>query len=124
MIVLDTDVVIDYLRGTRQAARFLEERTEPLAVSVVTIAELYSGVRGDDEEAAVETLLSAFHVFEIDRRVAQQAGKFRQQYLRSHGVEIPDALIAATCVVHHTELATLNRRHYPMISHLLVPYRK
>lgn len=124
MILLDTDVIIDHLRGVRQAARFLEERTEPLAVSVVTIAELYAGVRGEREEAALETFLSAFHAFEIDRRIAQQAGRFRRQYFRSHGVELPDALIAATSVVHHTELATLNRRHYPMIGRLLVPYRK
>lgn len=124
MLLLDTDVLVDYLRKVEQAVRFLEGVRDALSLSVVSVAELYSGARGEREEAVLETLLSAFHIFPVNREVAEQGGRFRQKYFRSHGIEIPDALIAATCVLHHAQLVTLNRRHYPMIGEVMVPYRK
>ena len=124
MLLLDTDVLIDYLRDRGEAVRYFEGLLAPTATSAVTVAELYAGVRNAEEEAAVESLLSTLHIFEIDAAIAKRAGLFRRKYLRSHQVEIPDALIAATSAVHEAQLVTLNRRHYPMLPRVLVPYRK
>lgn len=124
MLLLDSDVLIDYLRAQRSAVTFFETLEEKAAVSVVSVAELYSGVRNTEEERAVDALLSTMTAFEIDRAVAKQAGLLRQRYARSHALEMPDALIAATAALHGARLVTLNRKHYPMLADLLVPYRK
>jgi len=57
--LIDSDVIIEYLRGSEQAIRYLESLEGGLCVSAITVAELYSGVRGSDEEAALERLLGA-----------------------------------------------------------------
>ena len=48
-LLLDTDLLIDFLRGHRQAVAFLEEETRPMGVSVLTMAELHAGVRDGEE---------------------------------------------------------------------------
>jgi hypothetical protein len=55
---------------------------------------------------------------------AEMGGAWVRQFGRSHGVEIPDALIAATAVAHHLELKTLNIKHYPMFKNIGPAYHK
>ena len=47
--LIDTDVLIEYLRGSYQAADFLEQLQGELLISAITVAELFSGARGSDE---------------------------------------------------------------------------
>jgi hypothetical protein len=50
----------------------------------------------------------------VDAEVGRLAGGYLREYRNSHGVELGDALIAAAAVVHHADLWTRNRKHYPM----------
>lgn len=56
-LLLDTDVIIDYLRGRAEAVTYIESLTEPLLVSTITVAELYSGVREGDELITLQIFL-------------------------------------------------------------------
>ena len=94
------------------------------AVSAVSVTELISGARNDEEEAAMNELFGTAHVVGVDENIAPEAGRLRRQFFRSHNVEIADALIAATSILHRLQLVTLKRRHYPMLTDALVPYRK
>ncbi len=120
--LLDTDVLIDYLRGAEHAAKFLERLEGDLLVSSITVAELYSGVRSPDEEDALDQFLQAFAVVEVDSAIAKQAGSYRHEFSKSHGTGLADALIAACAEDSKATLVTLNRRHYPMVKRLKVPY--
>lgn len=120
-LVLDTDVLIDYLRGNDNAILFLENLQQQLCVSVITVAELYAGVRNKKEQRVIDKFLSAFDVLPIDQDTATKGGLFRREYGPSHGVGLADALIAATAVNCQSQLATLNQRHFPMLE-VLVPY--
>ena len=124
LLVVDTDVLIDYLRDQAQAVAFLEDRDQPLAVSVVTIAELYVGVRAGEERQRLDAFVQAFEVLSLEREAAAVAGLWRQQYGRSHGTGLADALIAASVHAAGASLATLNRRHFPMLANVVVPYAK
>ncbi len=124
MLLLDTDVLIDYLREQGGAVRFVEGLKAAFAMSVITVAELWAGVRNEPEERTISGLISACKVMEIDEEIARRGGLFRQQFGRSHGVLLPEALIAATSAVRQLELVTLNRRHYPMLDSVTTPYRK
>lgn len=124
LLAVDTDVLIDYLRDRPEAVAFLEDCQRPLALSVITVAELYAGVREGDERLRLDAFVEAFELLPLDSRAAAQAGLWRQHYGRSHGTGLADALIAASAAAAGATLATLNRRHFPMLDDLLVPYGK
>ncbi|MBW8877557.1 MAG: type II toxin-antitoxin system VapC family toxin [Acidobacteria bacterium] len=123
-ILVDTDVLIDYLRGLPAAVDFLESLDEPLLISSMTVAELYAGVREGEERQVLDLFVHAFEVIPIDDEIAVRGGLLRRKYQASHGTGLADALIAATADRRRAQLITLNGRHYPMLSNLKVPYRK
>jgi predicted nucleic acid-binding protein len=118
---VDTDVLIEYLRGDPRAIAFLEELTDAPLVSVISVAELYSGVR-TNERPALAAFLQAVEVVPVDLAAATLAGEFRLAYGKSHGVKIPDSLIAETAKQRSARLITLNLKHFPMLTDAEVPY--
>jgi predicted nucleic acid-binding protein len=123
-LLIDTDVLIDYLRGQVQAVAYVEGRAETLLVSAITVAELFAGVREGKERTALSAFLSAFEVVAVDSVIAERGGLFRRDYGRSHSTGLADALIAATAEQEQAQLVTLNRKHFPMLSDVHVPYSK
>lgn len=121
--LLDTCVLIDYLRDREAAVEAVRRLEARPSVSVVTVAELYAGVRNESEHRRIEALPTLLDVREVDFEIARLAGCYRLEYRNSHGVGIPDALIAATAKVHSARLVTRNARHFPMLDDLLVPYQ-
>jgi len=124
LLVVDTDVLIDYLRDLPQAVAFLEGSDQVLAASVITVAELYAGVRDGEERKRLDAFVEAFDLIALNDKSAVVAGLWRRQYGRSHGTGLADALIAATTDGVGGTLVTLNQRHFPMLPNLLIPYRK
>lgn len=121
-LLLDTDVLVEFLRGRLRAAEFLESTERSLAISAVSVAELFAGTRGKKEEAALETFLGAFEIVPIDAATAREAGKLRREFGRSHGTGLADAMIAASASRRGARLVTFNRRHFPFVKDLLVPW--
>jgi predicted nucleic acid-binding protein len=95
-----------------------------MAASVITVAELYAGVRDGEERQRLDAFVAAFEVLALDRQPAQRAGLWRRQYGPSHGTGLADALIAASAEAAGATLVTLNRRHFPMLAEVLAPYAK
>lgn len=123
-LLIDTDVLIDYLRGTTQAVSYLEGTEDRLAISVISVAELFSGVRKGPERQQLENFLTAFDIVPLDPRIAVKAGLFRRDFGKSHGVGLADAMIAATAMTLGASLVTLNVKHFPMLKEVVVPYQK
>jgi hypothetical protein len=123
-ILVDTDIIIDFLRRDPHAVAHFKSFSNELCVSAVTVTEIYAGVRGKGEEAEVEKLFSLFPVFSATYEIGREAGKLVRQYRSSRAVETADAIIAATCIVMDLELHTLNVKHFPMFKGLQPPYRK
>lgn len=115
-VLLDSDVIIEILRGNARIAgalRGLERRGAPIYCSAVSWAEIFAGIRPGEEPAA-EGFLHARGEVGIDAATGRRAGAYLRRYARSHGVGIADALIAAAASTTGLHLWTLNRRHYPM----------
>jgi predicted nucleic acid-binding protein len=93
--LIDTDVLIDYLRNRPEAVAFLEGADQPLATTAITVAELYAGVREGQERHSLDAFLAVFVVLGLERQTAVQAGLWRRQYSPGHGTGLADALIAA-----------------------------
>jgi predicted nucleic acid-binding protein len=115
-ILLDSDVIIEWLRGhqpfTEQIPRLIEEHSE-LFWSPVSVAEIFTGVRKSEESRAANLFLLLEPVM-ISMDTGRRAGEYLKSYSKSHGVELGDALIAASASLEGLRLWTLNRKHYPM----------
>ena len=123
-LLLDTDVLIDFLRGQPQAVQLLEDTDREFYLSAVSVAELYVGVRDGREREVLDQLMGLLRTIEISTEIAQQAGLWRREYGKSHGTGIIDALIAACADASQIPLATLNVKHFPMLPRVSAPYRK
>ena len=88
------------------------------------MAELYSGVRDGEERKALESFLSVFTLVPVTEDIATKGGLNRRDYGKSHGVGLADAIIAATAEVKCATLVTLNKKHFPMLASVHIPYTK
>ncbi|MEX0835151.1 MAG: type II toxin-antitoxin system VapC family toxin [Nitriliruptor sp.] len=124
-VLLDTSVLIDHLRGdpaARDAMAGAVSAGHRLTASVVVKVEALAGMR-PAEEASTRRLLDALEWFPVDDRIAEDAGRLANRYLRSHpGVDPVDFIIAATAAVHDASLWTRNTEHFPMFDGLTSPY--
>ena len=110
-LLVDTDVLIDHLRGARKLRR---EAGVDLSYSVITRCELVAGPRSQQEE--VRRLLGSLRERILDGRIAEAAGLIR----REAGIATPDALIAATALSHGLELLTRNRSDFERVDGLRI----
>lgn len=112
--LVDTDILIHFLRGRREAKDFLSSLLDrsKILCSSITVAEIFAGIRPGEEEKT-RALMDNLAVLDVTREIAEQAGKYRRT-IRSHALELDDCLIAATAFVHRSVLAPGNGRHYPM----------
>jgi predicted nucleic acid-binding protein len=123
-ILLDTDVLVDFLRGHPDAIAYVKAQADRVVLSAVVAAELYAGVRDKDELTRLDDFLSVFRVIPVTAELARVAGLHKRDYHRSHGTGLADAIIAATVEAEKAELKTLNMKHYPMLKGLKPPYVK
>jgi predicted nucleic acid-binding protein len=115
-ILLDSDVIIAWLRGQDPFVRVFPEllgEGQVLAWTPVSVAEIFAGARRR-EERQLENLFLVLETLALSGPIGRKAGRYLSAYSRSHGVELGDALIAATAHANAVPLWTLNRRHYPM----------
>ena len=116
-VLVDSDVLIEVLRGRKpQAVRLwtdLVNAEEPICYSPVTLAEIRHGMRANERES-VERAISSMICVPIEAEIGGRAGDYLRAFHASHAVALGDALIAATASVHHLQLWTQNRKHFPM----------
>lgn len=117
--VIDTNVLVDYLRGIEAARKELSRYSEP-AISVITWMEVLVGAQTDDEERLLRNFLDRFEVLPITQAVADQAVHIR----RTERLRLPDAIIWATARSHRALLVTRNTRDFP-VDHpsIRIPYQ-
>ncbi len=122
--LIDTDWIIHYLNGHREIIGKLKSlRNEGLAISVISLAELYEGVyystNPESNERALNDFLSAVSLLAVEEEICKVLGRERGR-LRQKKKMIGDfdLLIASTCLHHNLTLLTNNRKHYEMIERL------
>ena len=123
MIVADTDVLIDYLRGEGPLAdRVAFELEHGLATTVVTAFELWAGAVGSKKrERAVDTLLEALTILPLDAEGARCAASLRRDLeTAGRSIGMADSLIAGMCVHRRAVLITRNRAHFERVANLVL----
>jgi len=119
--LVETSVIIDYLRGKQRAVELIDGLEGRLVSSFVCLAELYEGVYRVKNKTHVERAVRQFFasmgvVLGLDDRIAKDFGRLRAR-LKSQGklIEDMDLLIAATCLSYDATLITFNEKHFARV---------
>ena len=115
MILLDTNILIEILRGNPTTQSQVEALGEPLTVSAISAMELFYGARNKAEVGRLERFLGLFRVEQIDPAISLRGIELVRRYAKSHGLDIPDALIAATALEKGGSLLTYNLKDFRFI---------
>ncbi|MDQ3265274.1 MAG: type II toxin-antitoxin system VapC family toxin [Myxococcota bacterium] len=121
MMLADSDVLIEFLRGREPAAARIriELGTGRLCTTTITSFELRSGARTARDERRVATLLDAMNVLNLDEASAIEAARVRRELEGAgKGIGTADYLIAGICLAHQATLLTNNRKHFERINGL------
>ena len=119
--MLDTNILVDYLRQKIQALAFIENYGKVnLAISPIVSMEVYQGVLNKTDLLRTRKKLNGFASLPLNQEVVQLATQLQQQYILSHHIGIPDTLIAATALVYDLELKTYNLKDFQFIPTLKV----
>lgn len=123
--VIDSNILIDAMNGVVDAVAFLREQQETsVQISIVSAMELIAGCRDKTEMAELQKFFQRCTFLPITATASRVAFQLMESFYLSHGLVLPDALIAATALEHDLTLYTRNMRHFRMIPQLKVsqPY--
>lgn len=113
MTLCDTNVFIYAFNGRKDTIDKLTEiGLTNIVLSSVCVMELYRGMSNAVELAQLKKKIKYFDVWEINNDVSKLATKLIENYRLSHGLQIPDAFIGATAIVHQTPLFTYNIKDF------------
>jgi len=119
MILCDTNVIIETLKGDEKSIKIMESiGLENIAISSVTVMELYFGALNKRELNKIKKHLKALNIVHFDNDVSELAVSMIESYSKSHGLQIPDAIIAATALSLEIKLFTLNSKDFRYIDGL------
>ena len=114
---IDSDVLIWHLRGSSKALAFLRGIQNAgeyqLWTGALQRAEAVFFMR-PGEETATELFLSQFETAPVDQGVVDVGGALYRTWNPSHGIDVNDAILAATAMQTGGKIYTLNKKHYPM----------
>lgn len=125
LVVVDTDILIDVSRGVLQAIDSLNtlEAQSEVVISVITQMELIVGCQNKQELHQLERFLQRFRIVPLNNEISIKGTELLIQYRLSHGLLIPDGLIAATAITLNATLASKHQKDYRFIPELhLLPY--
>lgn len=124
-VLVDTSVLIDLLRGNEMSRDVLTGARQfgrPVTGSVLTRTEILGGMRAP-EKVRTRKLLDVIEWVDVDRTIADEAGRLARSYRKSHsGIDIADYVIAASTLTTGADLWTRNIKHFPMFPDLAPPY--
>lgn len=121
MTLCDTNIFIQLFNGNEETlVEFNRIGRENVIVSSITVMELYQGMGTKNELDYMKKKIKYFDIIEVDPVISKLARKYIEKYNLSHGLNIPDAFIAATATTHRIELFTYNLKDFQFIPGLKI----
>ncbi len=119
MILLDTNIVIELLKGNDEIFSEIKKiGVDNLVLSKITILEMYVGALDKNDLIKIQKYLVKFPKLEFTDQIMDKTTKLVYQYYLSHSLYINDAIIAATSIENKIPLFTLNVKDFKYISYL------
>ena len=120
-MLIDTDVLVWYMRGNDKAKRVIENLNS-FSISVVTYIELVQGLRNKEELNILRNSLKSWSVeiIYINEEISVKSMFLVEQYYLSHFLQLADSLVGATAVIYGIPLLTANTKHYKIIKNIIL----
>ena len=115
-VLVDSCIFIDIFRGSQQLYQDLSEYA--VSISSMVYMELIQGARNKRELSKIDKFLTQFEIVSIDEEISQKSITLMKTYSLSHGLLIPDAMIAATAIIKEIPLWTFNKKDFRFIEKL------
>ena len=119
--MIDTDVLIWYMRGN-EAARHLILNMDGFSISVVTYIELVQRLQNKEELRILRNSFKNWsaNIIYINEEISTKAMFLVEQYFLSHSIQLADALIGATSMIYGMPLLTANTKHYRIMKNIIL----
>lgn len=119
MTLIDTNILIELFKGNAEVLHELEAiAPQNIALSAVTAMELYCGALNKLEMQRIKKNLASFQLQHVTQNISERSIELITRYAKSHGLQIPDAIIAATAMELSTPLFTFNTKDFRFIDGL------
>jgi len=120
-MLFDADIMVWLERGSPKAARAIESEASP-GISIITYMELIEGARDSSELRATQRIVKGyrFTLWPLSEQIGQRAATYLAQHRLTHGLDLADALVAATAVENAETLCTANVKHFRAIPDLTI----
>jgi len=117
--LVDTDVLIWYLRGNQNAYDLIHGMNE-FCISSITYMELVQGMRNKEELRTLQKTLKQWNVktIYVNEEISARALFLVEEFFLSNSMELADAMIASTCLIYGIDLITANDKHYKIVQDL------
>jgi len=129
MIVLDTDVLIFFLKGKKEISKNIIQifqSSQRLGLSIISLAEIYEGIFSDEKQSQqkqkkLESFLKFVEILDFDKNAAQIFGKIRGVLRKKNKIiDNCDLMIASTCICNNFLFYTGNQKHFNQIPGLVL----
>jgi len=117
-IVLDTNILIEILKGNRKVIEDLEGLNAQYYISAITVMELYYGAFDKKELKKLQNFVALFSLLELNETISKMSVELIFNYAKNHNLSIPDSLIAASALERSYKLFTLNIKDFRYIDGL------
>ena len=117
-ILVDTDVLIKVFRGDAEKKKILDDNKGWLSVSVITYFELLSGLKTRQRIIDLNKQMKAYNLIHLSEKISIKSLALYQKYLTSNNLGLPDAMIAATAIIHDFVILTDNQKDFKFIKEL------
>lgn len=120
-MVIDTDVLIWYMRGNEKAYKVIENSSN-FFISVVTYMELVQGLRNKKELNHLRKALHGWNaqILYVSEEISAKAMFYVEQHFLSHSIQLADALIGATAIAYGLPILTGNDKHYKVMKDIQI----
>jgi len=119
IIICDTNILIEYFKGSEIISNKLQKiGVDSIAISTITISELYFGALNKKELSQIKSNLSCLTQLPLNVSISDIFLNLMEKYCLSHKLTIPDAIIAATSIYYDAPLFTLNKKDFKFISRI------
>ncbi len=112
-VCLDSDIIIELLRGNQQVKSKLETLNYSISISAISIFEIWMGKKEDD----LESFINSFYIINFDKDAAVISANIRNK-LKKEGeqIDLRDIFIASVCIANNIPLWTNNKKHFERMS--------
>jgi len=116
-VLIDTDVLIWYMRGNTRAFKIIEELNS-FSISVVTYIELVQGMRNKQELSELRKAIRNWscRIIHINEEISSKAMFYVERHFLSNSLQLADSIIATTAIVNGLTILTGNDKHFKIIT--------